>query len=95
MRDREIAKELHAATMDMDLPLLDLHGLVVADVEFEVSRMLEEYPGQCIRIVTGQGTGTIATEVSRYLKQQKYQGGGLVVDFQKDGARHAVVVKVK
>ena len=63
------------------MPVLDLHGVAVSDVDDKVDRFLVQSQNKGlhqIRIMTGKGTGQVRAAVQKYLKL-----GGYPFQFEK------------
>lgn len=68
-------------TSTSKIPLLDLHGENLVDIEDKVDRFLMQAHNKGlsqVRIMTGKGTGQVRTAVQKYLKL-----GGYTFHFEK------------
>ncbi len=90
-----IETELFAATMNQSLPHVDFHGHYTEDVESGINDLLATYPGECVRIIFGNGRGAIERTVMQYLARLKGGKNPRIVDFQRDARTASVVVKVR
>ncbi|PIW37070.1 MAG: hypothetical protein COW24_02085 [Candidatus Kerfeldbacteria bacterium CG15_BIG_FIL_POST_REV_8_21_14_020_45_12] len=94
LKDEPIETQLAVASLDRNLPMVDLHGLTTEDVVFEVDQIISQNPGECVRIIYGAGTGALARAVMQYLHRISHGKGQRVLGFRQDAHTHSVVLKV-
>lgn len=90
-----IEQELELARMHRHLPCADFHGKIRDDVEFEIDMLLNQNPGECVRIIYGRGTGIMEGAVMTYVRRLSGGKNPRILGFKPDIATHSIVVRVK
>lgn len=84
--------ELALASMDPNIPTLDLHGLIRDAVSYEVGMLIAKNPGACVRIIYGHGKGILKDAVTVFLKSE--QEKRIVEGFAHEMSGSSCVVKI-
>lgn len=84
--------ELSTASIDPNIPTLDLHGLIRDAVPYEVGMLIAKHPNTCVRIIYGHGKGILKDAVTAFLTTEKQKGSIAELSHEMSGA--SCVVKV-
>lgn len=83
--------DLSLASMDPNLPYVDLHGLIRDAVPYEVGMLIARNPNTCVRVVYGHGKGILKDAVTEFLTVEKQKGS--IADFSHEMSGASCVIK--
>ena len=88
-----IESDLSIASMDPNIPMLDLHGLIRDAIPYEVGMLIARNPNTCIRVIYGHGKGILKDAVTAFLTGEKQQGS--IAGFSHEMSGSSCVIRTR
>lgn len=87
-----VESELAIASIDPNIPTLDLHGLIRDAIPYEVGMLIARNPCTCVRVIYGHGKGILKDAVATFLKSEQEKRS--IADFLHENSGSSCVIKI-